>query len=77
MAIADPIHGGGLGQINPTLYSLASDPTTYANDFYDVTTGNDQSDPSIPGYSATPGWDPVTGLGTPNAANLVPDLASH
>lgn len=77
MAIADQIHGGGLGPINPTLYSLASDPTTYANDFYDVTTGNNQSDPSIPGYSATPGWDPVTGLGTPNAANLVPDLASH
>jgi subtilase family serine protease len=77
VAIADQIHGGGLGQINPTLYSLASNPTTYANDFYDVTTGNNQSDPSIPGYSASPGWDPVTGLGTPNAANLLPDLASH
>jgi hypothetical protein len=29
----------------------------------------------IAGYPATTGWDPVTGLGTPNAANLVPDLA--
>jgi subtilase family serine protease len=76
VAIADQIHGGGLGQINPTLYSLASNPSTYANDFYDTTTGNNQSDPSIPGYSATTGWDPVTGLGTPNAANLVPALAS-
>ena len=28
------------------------------------------------GYPATPGWDPVTGLGTPNAANLVPALAA-
>jgi subtilase family serine protease len=77
VAIADQIHGGGLGQINPTLYSLASNPTTYANDFYDVTIGNNQSDPSIMGYSASPGWDPVTGLGTPNAANLLPDLANH
>jgi subtilase family serine protease len=77
VAIAAQMHGGGLGQINPALYAIASNPTSYANDFYDVTTGNNQSDPSIPGYSATTGWDPVTGLGTPNAANLVPDLASH
>ena len=33
-------------------------------------------DPSMPGYAATPGWDPITGLGTPNAANLVPGLAA-
>ncbi len=79
VAIADQIHGGGLGLLNPTLYSLASNPTTYANDFYDVTVGKNQnpSVPSVPGYSATTGWDPATGLGTPNAANLVPDLANH
>jgi hypothetical protein len=41
-----------------------------------VTTGNNQADPSIPGYPATVGWDPVTGLGTPNAAALVPALAA-
>jgi subtilase family serine protease len=33
-----------------------------------------QLDPSIPGYCASQGWDAVTGLGTPNAANLIPDL---
>jgi subtilase family serine protease len=77
VAIAAQIHGGGLGQINPTLYAIGANPAEYAADFYDVTTGNNQSDPSVPGYSATTGWDPVTGLGTPNAANLVPDLASH
>jgi subtilase family serine protease len=77
VAIAAQMHGGGLGLINPTLYSIASNPTSYANDFYDVTTGKNQTDASIPGYPATTGWDPVTGLGTPNAANLVPDLASH
>jgi subtilase family serine protease len=76
VAIAAQIAGHGLGQINPALYDLASDPATYADDFFDVTVGNNQADPDIPGYDATPGWDPITGLGTPNAANLVPDLAA-
>ena len=30
----------------------------------------------VPGYPATTGSDPVTGLGTPNAANLIPDLVA-
>ena len=76
VAIADQIAGHGLGQINPTLYALASGPN-YGNYFYDVTLGNNQTDPSIPGYPATKGWDPVTGLGTPNAATLVPALAGQ
>ena len=76
VAIAAQIAGHGLGQINPALYDLASNPATYADDFYDVTVGNNQADPDVPGYDATPGWDPITGLGTPNAANLVPDLAA-
>jgi subtilase family serine protease len=75
VAIADQIAGHGLGPINPTLYSIASGPD-YSSDFYDVTTGNNQLDPTVPGYPATTGWDPVTGLGTPNAANLLPELAS-
>ena len=77
VAIADQLNGGGLGLINPGLYKIGADPTRYANDFYDVTTGNNGAfAPTIPGYNATTGWDPVTGLGTPNAANLVPDLVS-
>ena len=46
---------------------------------FDVTTGTNQIDPDVPGYPATTGWDPVTGLGTPNAATLLPALvaASH
>ena len=75
VAIADQIAGHGLGLINPTLYKLA-DSSNYSSYFYDVTTGNNQADPSIPGYPATTGWDPVTGLGTPNAAMLVPALAA-
>jgi len=74
VAIADQIAGHGLGQINPTLYTLAS--KSYSTYFYDVTTGDNQADPAIPGYPATAGWDPVTGLGTPNAATLVPALAN-
>jgi subtilase family serine protease len=75
VAIADQIAGHGLGPINPTLYALA-DSADYSSDFYDVTTGNNQLNPAVPGYPATTGWDPVTGLGTPNAANLVPALAA-
>ena len=76
VAIADQKHGSGLGLINPKLYAIGADPAKYAKDFFDITTGKNQTDPSVPGYPATTGWDPVTGLGTPNAANLVVDLAS-
>ena len=76
VAIADQIAGHGLGPINPALYALAAGPS-YGTYFYDPATGNNQTDPSIPGYQATPGWDPVTGLGTPNAANLLPALAGQ
>ena len=75
VALADQMHGGRLGLINPRLYSIASSPAAYASDYYDVTVGNNQANPDIPGYSASVGWDPTTGLGTPNAANLVPALA--
>src|SRR5437870_4720822 len=76
VALANQIKGGGLGLINPALYAIAANPAQYANDFFDVTSGNNQADPSVLGYPATVGWDPVTGLGTPNAAHLIPDLAA-
>jgi subtilase family serine protease len=75
VAIADQMAGHSLGQINPTLYQLASGQN-YGTYFYDVTTGNNRADPSVTGYNATKGWDPVTGLGTPNAETLVPALAA-
>ena len=78
IAVANELNGGKpLGYINPALYAIASDPTSYARDFYDVTTGNNQANPAVPGYPATTGWDPVTGLGTPNAANLILDLIAY
>ena len=73
-AIADQLNGGGLGPIKAALYKIGADPVCYADDFCDITVGNDQTDPSVAGYPATTGWDPVTGLGTPNAANLIFDL---
>jgi subtilase family serine protease len=76
VAIADQINGGGLGLINPALYTIGADPSRYAHDFFDITTGDNTADPNVPGFPATTGWDPITGLGTPNAANLIPDLVS-
>jgi hypothetical protein len=65
--------GRNLGYINPALYQIANDPAKYAADFFDVTVNCNQTS-AIPGYCASKGWDAVTGLGTPNAAQLIPDL---
>src|SRR5439155_17291233 len=73
IAMADQIAGHDLGFINPALYQIADDPALYAADFYDPTQNCNQTT-SIPGWCASPGWDAVTGLGTPNAAHLIPDL---
>ena len=75
-AIADQVAHHRIGDINPTLYRLARNPSSYAASFHDVTTGNnDVAELGGFGYQAGPGWDPVTGLGTPNAAHLVRRLA--
>jgi subtilase family serine protease len=76
IGIAAQMKGSGLGLINPALYAIANDPAKYASDYFDVTVGDNQVNKDIPGYAATPGWDPATGLGTPNAAKLIPDLVA-
>ena len=73
-AMADQMAGHDLGFLNPALYTIASNASMYASDFHDVTVGCNQLDPTIPGYCASAGWDAVTGLGTPDVANLIPDL---
>jgi hypothetical protein len=55
----------GLTQTLPTLYNLPS------SDFHDVTSGSNGT------YSAGPGYDLTTGLGTPIANLLVPALAGY
>jgi subtilase family serine protease len=75
MAIANQIAGHPLGFINPALYKLASSSSTYSRDFHDIIVGNnDFLATHVVGYTATKGWDPVTGLGSPDAENLIPDL---
>ncbi len=80
VALADEAAGHDLGFINPALYRMANEPTTYATDFFDVTVGNNQQPGSTtPGFNAGPGWDAVTGLGTPgfNGPKFIADLATE
>jgi len=72
-AIADQMSGRDLGYLNDALYQIANNPAKYAADFFDVTVNCNQLT-TVPGYCASTGWDAVTGLGTPNAASLLPDL---
>jgi len=75
-AIANQMAGHALGFLNPALYKLAAS-SSYPQDFHDITTGNNTQDvggTSVPGYAATQGWDPITGLGSPNAEKLIPGL---
>lgn len=75
MAVANQVAGHPLGFINPALYKLASTPATYARDFRDITVGNNtDSKANVAGYPAVAGWDPVTGVGSPIADKLIPDL---
>ncbi|HSV16017.1 MAG TPA: SdrD B-like domain-containing protein [Tepidisphaeraceae bacterium] len=52
----------GRSQTLPTLYSISG------NDFHDITGGGNG------GFAAGPGYDLITGRGTPKANTLVPDL---
>jgi len=54
-----------IGFINPTIYSPA-----FKGAFNDITTGTNPGC-GTKGFSAAKGYDPVTGLGTPNFAKLL------
>jgi subtilase family serine protease len=66
---------GPIGFANPKLYSIYNSQN-YNKDFHDVTLGNNTFAGTSAGFFAGPGYDLTTGLGTPNVANLVSDLAS-
>ncbi|KAH9831173.1 peptidase S8/S53 domain-containing protein [Rhodofomes roseus] len=53
-----------IGFINPTIYS-----SNFTGAWNDITSGNNPGC-GTDGFSAQPGWDPVTGLGTPNFPKL-------
>lgn len=75
-ADANQYVGHPLGFLNPLLYRLGMNKDVYAQDFHDITTGNNSED-GIPGYQATPGWDATTGWGTPIVQQLFQTLKDH
>jgi subtilase family serine protease len=75
MALADQNAHHDLGFVNRTLYRIARSPR-YHQAFHDITTGNNLTlGPVRHQYHAGPGWDPVTGWGSPDAQALIPLLA--
>ena len=59
------------------LYSIAQGKKQYPASFHDITVGNNDVAEIGGGFDTSTGWDPVTGLGSPNAANLLPLLAQR
>jgi kumamolisin len=56
--------GKSLGFLNPRIYTQGVE----TSGFHDITEGNNGS------FSAAPGWDPCTGLGSPNGTQLLAAL---
>jgi subtilase family serine protease len=73
VALARQVAGHRQSQLNIRLYHLAKS-SSYGDALHDVTTGNNSFN-GVTGFSAGPGWDAVTGLGTPDVAKLVPLLS--
>jgi subtilase family serine protease len=57
------------------LYGIAGNGWEYANDFHDITQGNNILVDQSLGFQAGRGYDLASGLGTPDVANLIGDLA--
>eukprot|EP00127_Corallochytrium_limacisporum_P000034 Clim_evm13s2 gene=Clim_evmTU13s2 len=65
--------GNSLGFLNPLLYKMKVDaPDT----FFDIKSGNNASG-QCSGFDAIEGWDPVTGLGSPNFAAMADYLKNN
>jgi subtilase family serine protease len=74
MAVANQMAKRPLGFINPALYKLSLDER-HPLYFRDIVQGNNTNHTAgVEGYSAVAGWDPITGLGAPNAEQLLPAL---
>jgi subtilase family serine protease len=67
------------GLVNPTLYTIASNPTTYASAFHDITVGNNTcsigatycSPAGAANFNTSIGYDQATGLGSIDLNNLL------
>jgi subtilase family serine protease len=79
VALADQRAGHTLGLINPALYTMAArhDPgvvdVRQGNNTYSFTSQGKAH--VVRGFAARPGYDLVSGLGTVDAAQFVPELA--
>ncbi len=79
VALADQVAGHSLGFINPALYALKAGhapglvPVTMGNNTVSFTQNGTLY--TVNGYSASPGYSTVAGVGTVNAALFVPELA--
>jgi len=70
--------GKPLGFLNPLLYQIAASTPSA---FHDITVGDnicteDGCTTGCQGFYCTTGWDPVTGLGSPNTQNLIAAVKS-
>ena len=71
MALIDGRQGGRQGNANPSLYTLAANQANGGSAvFHEITSGNNTV-PGVTGYTAGPGYDLVTGLGSVDANLLV------
>ncbi len=66
-----PVTKGGpdIGFLSPLLYELASNPLTASQSFNQITSGNNDVFHDGKGYQAGPGYNLVTGLGSPILTN--------
>ena len=79
IALADQYAGRHLGFVNPAIYRIGRS-SLYHRAFHEVTTGTNTvvfPGQTFTGYRAGPGWNPVTGWGSPDAQVLVPLLARY
>ena len=66
---------GTVGFINPALYNLGIS-ASYSGAFHDITSGsNPPSTGDGSGFNAVPGYDLVTGWGSPAGVGLINQLA--
>ena len=79
VALAAQVAGHPLGPVNPALYRLAA---AHARGIVDVTKGNNTVSftqggkrHTVRGFTAVPGYDLASGVGTVNAAYFVSELA--
>jgi subtilase family serine protease len=93
IALADQYSGRHLGFVNPAIYrigrsasyhqafhDITTGNSTVTFPRETIVTGNSTVTvpaQTITGYRASPGWDPVTGWGSPNAQVLIPLLARY